>query len=108
HLKAEALVRLVVRGGKRVAYVEQLGPIGHAGPYCIGLLARVVPCCRARCRFMVAVAITHNLKSIESAIQQALSLLPLEDLVRSRLVAVKPNETWASAEDISGVTQGVT
>src|SRR5436305_467550 len=57
---------------------------------------------------MVAVAITHNPTSIESAIQQALSLLPLDDLVRNRLVAVKPNETWASAEDISGVTQGDT
>ena len=54
---------------------------------------------------MVAVAITHNPSSIEAAIEQALGLLALEDLVRGRLVAVKPNETWASAEDTTGVTQ---
>src|SRR5690242_3226429 len=57
---------------------------------------------------MVAVAITHNVASIEAAIDQALGLLPLSDLVRGRLVAVKPNETWASARDISGVTQADT
>jgi len=54
---------------------------------------------------MVAVAITHNTASIESAIEQALGLLPLGELVRGRLVAVKPNETWASADDTTGVTQ---
>ena len=54
---------------------------------------------------MVAVAITHNPSSIEAAIEQALGLLPLDDLVRGRLVAVKPNETWASADDTTGVTQ---
>jgi uncharacterized protein (DUF362 family) len=54
---------------------------------------------------MVAVAITHNPGSIEAAIEQALGLLALDPLVRGRLVAVKPNETWASAEDTTGVTQ---
>jgi uncharacterized protein (DUF362 family) len=54
---------------------------------------------------MVAVAITHNPSSIEAAIEQALGLLELDHLVRGRLVAVKPNETWASAEDTTGVTQ---
>ena len=54
---------------------------------------------------MVAVAIAHNPNSIETAIQQALGLLALDDLVRGRLVAVKPNETWASAKDTTGVTQ---
>jgi uncharacterized protein (DUF362 family) len=57
---------------------------------------------------MVAVAITHHPQSIETAIEQALSLLPLDPLVRGRLVAVKPNETWASAEDTTGVTQADT
>jgi uncharacterized protein (DUF362 family) len=57
---------------------------------------------------MVAVAITHSPGSIEAAIEQALGMLPLEGLVAGRLVAIKPNETWASAEDISGVTQGDT
>jgi uncharacterized protein (DUF362 family) len=59
-------------------------------------------------RTMVAVAITHNPNSIEAAIEQALGLLPLDALVRGRLVAVKPNETWASAEDTTGVTQADT
>src|SRR5436305_3304732 len=54
---------------------------------------------------MVAVAITHNPSSIEAAIEQALGLLALDHLVRGHLVAVKPNETWASAEDTTGVTQ---
>jgi uncharacterized protein (DUF362 family) len=54
---------------------------------------------------MVAVAIAHDPSSIEAALEQALGLLELEHLVRRRLVAVKPNETWASAEDTTGVTQ---
>src|SRR5205085_11951807 len=57
---------------------------------------------------MVAIAITHNAQSIEAAIEQALGHLEIDQLVRGRLVAVKPNETWASAEDISGVTQADT
>jgi uncharacterized protein (DUF362 family) len=53
---------------------------------------------------MALVAITQNY-SIEEAIRQALQHMPLEKLVRGKLVAVKPNDTWASADDITGVTQ---
>jgi uncharacterized protein (DUF362 family) len=51
------------------------------------------------------VAITQNLNDIGAAISEALSHMPLEQLVKGKLVAVKPNESWASAEDTSGVTQ---
>ena len=54
---------------------------------------------------MTTVAITHKRESIESAIDEALGHLPLEPLVRGKLVAVKPNETYAELGDISGVTQ---
>jgi uncharacterized protein (DUF362 family) len=57
---------------------------------------------------MVTVAITHAPGSIETAIDQALDLLPLDAAVAGKLVAVKPNETWASPEDIAGVTQADT
>ncbi len=53
---------------------------------------------------MSAVAITHN-TNIETAISNALERLDVEPLVRGKLVAVKPNDTWASAEDTTGVTQ---
>lgn len=53
---------------------------------------------------MVAVVVTRN-DAIEQAIEDALAPIDLEPLVRGRLVAVKPNETWASAEDTTGVTQ---
>jgi uncharacterized protein (DUF362 family) len=53
---------------------------------------------------MVAVAITQNV-AIEQAITQALHYLELEALIRGRRVAVKPNDTWASAEDTTAVTQ---
>ena len=53
---------------------------------------------------MVAVVITRD-DSIQRAIEAAFGHLELEPLVRGRLVAVKPNETWASAEDRTGVTQ---
>ena len=53
---------------------------------------------------MVAVVITHN-KAIERAIAEALAHLPLDALVRGKIVAVKPNDTWASPEDVTGVTQ---
>ena len=53
---------------------------------------------------MSAVVITQN-DSIEHAIAEALEHIPLERLVKNILVAVKPNETWASAEDSTGVTQ---
>src|SRR5690349_9702010 len=51
-----------------------------------------------------AVVITQN-DSIEQAIVDALRHIPLETLVSRKLLAVKPNETWASAEDTTGVTQ---
>ena len=50
------------------------------------------------------VAITQDM-TIERAIAEALGHLALEPLVRGKLVAVKPNETWASPEDTTGVTQ---
>jgi uncharacterized protein (DUF362 family) len=55
-----------------------------------------------------AVSITQNLESIELAIEQALAHLDVERLFRGRLVAVKPNDTWASPADTTGVTQGDT
>lgn len=53
---------------------------------------------------MADVAITQN-ENIELAIAEALRHIALEPLVRGKRVAVKPNETWASAEDKTGVTQ---
>jgi uncharacterized protein (DUF362 family) len=54
---------------------------------------------------MTIVAITQDREAIGRAISEALSHLPLEERVRGKLVAVKPNETWASADDTTGVTQ---
>jgi uncharacterized protein (DUF362 family) len=53
---------------------------------------------------MVAVAIIQNF-AIEQAIAEALAHLDLEAMIRSKRVAVKPNDTWASAEDTTAVTQ---
>jgi uncharacterized protein (DUF362 family) len=53
---------------------------------------------------MVTVAITQNM-AIEQAITEALHHLELEPLIRGKRVAVKPNDTWASAEDTTAVTQ---
>src|SRR6266542_2564812 len=54
---------------------------------------------------MVAVVITRD-DSIDRAINEALhDVAELDSLVRGKLVAVKPNETYPSAEDTSGVTQ---
>lgn len=53
---------------------------------------------------MPTVAITQN-RAIEKAVAEALGHLSLDALVRGKLVAVKPNETWASADDTTGVTQ---
>ena len=57
---------------------------------------------------MARVAIAQDRKDIGAAIEHALSLLPLGPVVRDRLVAIKPNETWASPEDTTAVTQGDT
>jgi uncharacterized protein (DUF362 family) len=53
---------------------------------------------------MVAVAITQNF-AIHQAMTEALDHLELEPLLRGKRVAVKPNDTWASAEDTTAVTQ---
>jgi uncharacterized protein (DUF362 family) len=53
---------------------------------------------------MVSVIITRD-DAIESAIEDALGQIPLEGLVRGKLVAVKPNDTWASPADTTAVTQ---
>jgi uncharacterized protein (DUF362 family) len=53
---------------------------------------------------MATVAITQD-HNIEQAINEALQHLPLDGLIRGKRVAVKPNDTWASAEDTTGVTQ---
>ncbi|MDQ3997716.1 MAG: DUF362 domain-containing protein [Gemmatimonadota bacterium] len=57
---------------------------------------------------MATVAITQDLDDIGRAIDAAFRHVPLERLVRGKLVAVKPNETWASQDDVSGVTQADT
>ena len=57
---------------------------------------------------MATVAVTQDLEDIGRAIDEALRHLPLERLVHGKLVAVKPNETWASKDDVSGVTQADT
>lgn len=54
---------------------------------------------------MSQVVITQNIDAIEQAIQEALRHIGLTEMVRGQVVAVKPNETWASEEDVSGVTQ---
>jgi len=53
---------------------------------------------------MSTVAITQNM-NIEQAVEEALGHLDIERLIRGQRVAVKPNETYASAEDKTGVTQ---
>jgi uncharacterized protein (DUF362 family) len=53
---------------------------------------------------MTDVVITHN-ERIEEAITTALQHIPLATLFTDRRVAVKPNETWASEDDTSGITQ---
>ncbi|WP_447978026.1 DUF362 domain-containing protein [Candidatus Nitrospira bockiana] len=53
---------------------------------------------------MARVAIARH-DDITRAIREALGHLDLEPLLRGKLVAVKPNETWASPSDATGVTQ---
>jgi uncharacterized protein (DUF362 family) len=53
---------------------------------------------------MTKVAITHD-ADIERGIEQALDYLEIEELVHGKIVAVKPNDTWASEDDKTGVTQ---
>lgn len=51
------------------------------------------------------VAITCDRNDIGAAITDALAPLALEEITRDRVVAVKPNDTWASETDVTGVTQ---
>jgi uncharacterized protein (DUF362 family) len=53
---------------------------------------------------MTVVAVMRH-ADIEQAISQALGELDIRPLIAGKLVAVKPNETWASADDRTGVTQ---
>lgn len=57
---------------------------------------------------MATVAITQDMEDIGRAIASALRHIPLEERVRGRVVAVKPNDTWASEDDVTGVTQADT
>src|SRR5213080_2429834 len=55
---------------------------------------------------MAAVIITQDRKDIGRAIDEALGKVPdLARLVHDKLVAVKPNETYADEKDKTGVTQ---
>ncbi len=53
---------------------------------------------------MAAVVVTQH-ELVEHAVAEALGHLPLGPLVAGKRVAVKPNDTWASADDTTGVTQ---
>lgn len=53
---------------------------------------------------MSTVAVTQDRGSIEAAIKKALGHLPLRERIEDRVVAVKPNDTWASPRDTTGVT----
>jgi uncharacterized protein (DUF362 family) len=53
---------------------------------------------------MTTVAIARD-DAIEKAIFEALDHLEVDPLIRGKLVAVKPNDTYASGSDRSGVTQ---
>ena len=57
---------------------------------------------------MPDVAITLNRTDIGAAIEDALSTIAIEPLVTGKIVAVKPNETWASNADTTGITQADT
>jgi uncharacterized protein (DUF362 family) len=57
---------------------------------------------------VTTVAITQDRDDIAGAINEALAHIPLDKVVRGRMVALKPNETWATAEDTTAVTQADT
>jgi hypothetical protein len=52
---------------------------------------------------MSHVVITQNRVDIGVAISDALAGIALEPLVADKIVAVKPNETWASRDDTTGI-----
>lgn len=54
---------------------------------------------------MSTVAIAQDSRDSGAAIERVLGAMPLEALVRGKRVAVKPNDTWASRDDTTGVTQ---
>lgn len=54
---------------------------------------------------MPSVALTQNRDDIAHGISAALAHIDLDPICRGKVVAVKPNETWASKEDCTGVTQ---
>ena len=56
---------------------------------------------------MTAVALTQH-SEIRRAIDEALAFLPVEDLLRNKIVAIHPNDTTATEEDTSAVTQADT
>jgi uncharacterized protein (DUF362 family) len=45
---------------------------------------------------------------IERAVPDALRMLELEEILRGKTVAVKPNETWADKSDLTAITQADT
>jgi uncharacterized protein (DUF362 family) len=53
---------------------------------------------------MVTVAITQH-HSIGVAINQALGHFDLKALIKDKIVAIKPNDTWASKADMTAITQ---
>jgi uncharacterized protein (DUF362 family) len=53
---------------------------------------------------VTSVVLTQS-EHIERAIAAALEHLPLPSLIGGRRVAVKPNDTWASEDDTTGITQ---
>jgi uncharacterized protein (DUF362 family) len=53
---------------------------------------------------MASVVITQNFRILD-AITEALDHIPLKQLVSGKVVAVKPNDTWASQDDKTAVTQ---
>ena len=56
---------------------------------------------------MTPVALTQH-DDIGQAITRALGYLEVELLIRGKVVAVKPNDTWASEQDKTAVTQADT
>lgn len=54
---------------------------------------------------MSTVAITQDLRDIGKAVEQALEHLKIGPMIHDKVVAVKPNETYADAKDTTGVTQ---
>jgi uncharacterized protein (DUF362 family) len=53
---------------------------------------------------MATVVITQNYR-IQDAITEALQNFPLKELIPNKFVAVKPNDTWASKDEKTAVTQ---